>query len=105
MTLPHRLALLPAAALGFALLAAPAAQAFTFEKAPGDGTAAAPLAPGVKPYLDPLDKSATADDTKSFSKDGVTTIERNGVTLQFGRQRSFDEKYNPNDLFDPQRFR
>jgi hypothetical protein len=105
MTHSHRLAL-AAAALAIAVLAAPAAQAFTFEKAPADGTAAAPLAPGVKPYLDPTDKSAPADgEHRSFSSDGMTTVRQGGVTLQFGHQRSFDEKYNPDALFDPQRFR
>lgn len=107
MTPLHRLALLPAAALGLALLVAPAAQAFTFEQATGNGTAAAPLAPGVKPYLDPLDNSgASADadgETKSFIKDGVTTIQQGNATLQFGRERSFNEKYNPDSLFDPLR--
>ncbi len=107
MTRLHRLALLPAAALGLALLAAPAAQAFTFEKSTGDSGGAAQLAPGVKPYVSPFDDkgaSADADDgIKSFSKDGVTTIERNGMYLQFGRERSFNEKYDPTPLFDPLR--
>jgi hypothetical protein len=87
--------LLFAAALGAVLLAAPAAQAFTFEnQASGDGAVNA-LASGDKPYADPADKLAPSQDASRF--DG------NGTTLQFGRQPSFNEKYNPNYLYDPLR--
>jgi len=98
MTPLSRLALLPAAALTFALLAAPAAQAFTYEnKASGD-SAASGLAPGARPYVDPDEQ---LDAKKGFDSNGATSIGQGGVTLQFGHERSFDEKYNPNDLFNP----
>jgi hypothetical protein len=102
----HRFALLPAA-LGLALLAAPAAQAFTFEKSAGDSGGGAQLAPGVNPYVSPFDDTGASADTgdgvKSFSKDGVTTLERNGMFLQFGHERSFNENFDPRPLFDPLR--
>lgn len=102
----HRIALL-SAALGAALFVAPAAQAFTFEGSAAAGGGGAQLAPGVQPYISPFDgtgASADAEDgVKSFSKDGVTTIERNGMFLQFGHERSFNEKYDPTPLFNPLR--
>lgn len=95
--------LLFAAALGLALLTAPAAQAFTFEnQASGDGAVNA-LASGVKPYADPTDKLAPSQDASRFDGNGTSKYEFGGTTLQFGRQPSFDERYNPDYLYDPLR--
>jgi hypothetical protein len=32
---------------------------------------------------------------------GQTTMKQGNTTLQFGQQRSFNERYNTNNLFDP----
>ena len=84
----NRLAVL-AAAFGLALLAAPAAHAFTIEdqsNTNGDGTAR---------YVDP-------DARFSGSGNGQTTIQQGNTTLRFGGQQgSFDQRYNPNRMFDP----
>ena len=84
----HRLAVL-AAAFGLALLAAPAAHAFTIEdqsKTNSHGSAR---------YSDP-------DARFSGSGNGQTTIQQGNTTLRFGGQQgSFDQRYNPNRMFDP----
>jgi hypothetical protein len=93
--------LLFAAALGVALFTAPGAQAFTFEnQASGDGAVNA-LASGAKPYVDPTDKLGPGKNAAGFNGNGTTVYQQGGLSLQFGRQRSFDEKYNPDDLFNP----
>jgi hypothetical protein len=93
--------LLFAAALGAVLLAAPAAQAFTFEnQASGDGAVNA-LASGVKPYVDPTDKLEPSQNASRFDGNGTSTYPQGGLSLQFGHQRSFDERYNPDYLYDP----
>ena len=84
----HRLAVL-AAAFGLALLAAPAAHAFTIDdqsNTNSDGTAR---------YVDP-------DARFSGSGTGQTTIQQGNTTLRFGGQQgTFDQRYNPNRMFDP----
>jgi len=90
-------------AAAFALLAAPDARAFTFEnQASGDGAVNA-LAPGLKPYVDPTDKLESSKDAARFDGNGTSKYEFGGTTLQFGRQPSFNEKYNPDYLYDPLR--
>jgi ABC-type transport system substrate-binding protein len=95
--------LLFAAALGMALLAAPAAQAFTFENQASGDSAVNALAPGVKPYVDPTDKLEPAQGASRFDGNGATTYQQKGLTLQFGQPRSFNERYNPDYLYDPLR--
>lgn len=84
----HRLAVL-AAAFGLALLAAPAAHAFTIEgqsNTNSDGTAR---------YTDP-------DARFSRAGTGQTTLQQGNTTLRFGTQQgSFDQRYNPSRMFDP----
>jgi hypothetical protein len=84
----HRLAVL-AAAFGLALLAAPAAHAFTIEdqsNTNSDGTAR---------YTDP-------DARFSGAGNGQTTLQQGNTTLRFGTQQgSFDQRYNPSRMFDP----
>ena len=84
----HRLAVL-AAAFGLALLAAPATHAFTIDdqsNTNSDGTAR---------YVDP-------DARFSGSGTGQTTIQQGNTTLRFGGQQgTFDQRYNPNRMFDP----
>ena len=97
------LPLLFAAALGAVLLAAPAAQAFTFEnQASGDGAVNA-LASGVKPYVDPTDKLEPSQDATRFDGNGTSAYQQGGFSLQFGHQPSFNERYNPDYLYDPLR--
>jgi hypothetical protein len=95
--------LLFSVAFATVLLAAPAAQAFTFEDAGGGGGAANTLAPGVTPYLDPSDKLAPSQDASRFDGSGTSKYEFGGTTLQFGHQRSFNERFNPDYLYDPLR--
>jgi hypothetical protein len=93
----HLRAGLVAAALGLGLIIAPAAHAFTLQES--DGSTTDPrqryLELDAKPSV-PTDRPATG-----FDGEGTTTIQQGGVTLQFGRQRSFDEKYSTDHYFDP----
>ncbi len=95
------LPLLFAAALATVLLAAPNAQAFTFQGQASGDSAASALAPGVTPYLDPTDKLEPSKDAAGFDGKGASSYQEGGVTLQFGRQRSFNQRFNPNSLYDP----
>jgi hypothetical protein len=83
----HRLAVL-VAAFGLALLAMPAAHAFTIDdhsNTNSDGTAR---------YTDP-------DERFSGSGNGQTTLQQGKATLRFGSQPSFDQRYSPNQMFEP----
>lgn len=92
-------ALLSAAAFAAALLAAPAAQAFTFQgQAPGDSG-------GTKAYVDPMDNVSpkAQGDNSRFDNHG-TIPQQDGFYLNFNRNSepgSFDQRYNANNLFDP----
>ena len=84
----HRLAVL-AAAFGLALLAAPAAHAFTIEgqsNTDSDGTA-----------------RYTSPDARFLGTGtGQTTLQEGNATLRFGTQQgSFNQRYNPSQMFDP----
>jgi hypothetical protein len=90
-------AFVAAAAFLAALYAAPGARAFTIEDQGG--------ASGGHGYVD-LDKPAPAPDrltpVSPFGTDnGGKTIQQGNATFQFGQQRSFNERYNTNNLFDP----
>jgi hypothetical protein len=76
-----------AAACGLALLAAPAAQAFTIENQGATDQAAAAR-------LDPARKF-------SNSGNGQSTIKQGNTTLQFGARPSFNQRYDSNRMFDP----
>jgi hypothetical protein len=74
-----------------------AAHAFTIEDQGG--------ASGGRGYVD-LDKPAAPPDrlapVSPFNTgNGQTTIQQGNSTFQFGQQRSFNERYNSNNLFDP----
>lgn len=92
----HRCALAAALALGFALslATAPAAQAFQFQDA--DGSAAS----APRNFLD-LGKTPAATD-KPGSKFGgdKTTFGDGNFSMQFGGERSFDQRYDFNSQFD-----
>ncbi len=95
----RRLAILTALALGAALLAAPAAQAFTFERnAPGDNGQALN-------YTDPMENLAPKHDGGAGFNSGKGTLYQNGglsvQMRQFNGGGSFDQRYNANNLFDP----
>jgi hypothetical protein len=92
---PH--AFIAAAALLAALAIAPGAKAFTIENQGG--------ASGGQGYLD-MDKPAATPDRHTpvspFNTDGgQTSVKQGNTTFQFGQQRSFNERYNSNNLFDP----
>jgi hypothetical protein len=84
----QRLAVL-AAAFGLALLAAPAAHAFTIDDQSNtnpDGSAR---------YTDP-------DSRFSDSGNGQTKLQQGNTTFRFGGQQgSFDQRYNPSQMFEP----
>jgi hypothetical protein len=97
----HRLTLLAAAALAAALLAAPAAQAFTFERnASGDA------GPGLN-YSDPDQNLApsTQGHGSQFDGNSSTVYRQGGMTMQMysgnGGGSSFDNRYNADNLFNP----
>ena len=85
-----------AAALLVALAVAPGAKAFTIENQGG--------ASGGQGYLD-TDKPAAPDRLTPVSpfntNNGQTGVKQGNTTFQFGQQRSFNERYNSNNLFDP----
>ena len=90
-------ALIAAVAFLAAMYAIPAAQAFTIENQGG--------AAGSQGFLD-LDKPAAPPDRQApvsrfGSENGQTTLKQGNTTFQFGQQRSFGERYNSNNLFDP----
>ena len=73
------------------------AQAFTIEDQGG--------ARGGQGFMD-TDRPSAAPDRHSpaspFNTDnGQTTLKQGNTTFQFGQQRSFNERYNTNNLFDP----
>jgi hypothetical protein len=85
-----------AAAFLAALGVAPVAQAFTIQ---GSGSS------GGQGFMD-LDKPAAPPDrlgtgSRLDSESGMSTMKQGNTTFQFGSQRSFDQRYNTNNLFDP----
>ena len=83
----HRLAVL-AAALGLAVLAAPAARAFTIDNRANTN------ADGSARYTDP-------DARFSGNGDGQTIIRQGDTTIHFGQGQSFEQKYNTDRMFNP----
>jgi hypothetical protein len=83
-----RLAIL-AAGVGMAMLVAPLAHAFTYEDLNNtnpDGTAK---------YVDPDQQ------VSRFGTSNQNGVQQGNTGLHFGRQRTFEQRYNPNNLFDP----
>jgi hypothetical protein len=80
-----------------ALTVMPGAKAFTLENQGG--------ASGGQGYLDMDKPSATPDRHTPVSpfnsNNGQTTVKQGNTTFQFGQQRSFNERYNTNNMFDP----
>ena len=86
-----------AAAFLAALGVAPVAQAFTIQGAGGSS--------GGQGFMD-LDKPAAPPDrlgtgSRLDSENGMSTMKQGNTTFQFGSQRSFDQRFNTNNLFDP----
>jgi len=83
-----------AAAIG--VLAAAPAHAFTLQDSSGSGQ--------VHSWMDVDSKSSgDLDKPSSHFDDGQTstTIKQGNSTLQFGSQRSFNQRYDSNQLFNP----
>ena len=85
-------------AAAFLAGAVPAAHAFTFQDSHGSSG-------GGQGFMD-LDKPAAPPDrlgtgSQFGSENGQTTMKQGNTTFQFGQQRSFDQRYNTNNLFDP----
>jgi hypothetical protein len=83
----HRLAVL-AAAFGLAVLAAPAAQAFTIDNQANTN------ADGTARYTDP-------DARFSGNGNGQTVIRQGNTTIHFGQGQSFEQRYSTERLFNP----
>ena len=80
-----------------ALGVVPAAHAFTVQDSNGSSSGAG--------FMD-LDKPAAPPDrlgtgSRLDSDNGMSTMKQGNTTFQFGSQRSFDQRYNSNNLFDP----
>ena len=76
---------------------ASAAQAFTVQDSNG------PV--GGQGYLE-LDRPAAAPDrmapvSRFGNENGQTTYKQGNATFQFGNQRSFDQRYNTDNIFNP----
>jgi hypothetical protein len=83
----HRLAVL-AAAIGLAVLAAPAAHAFTIEDQSNTNSN------GAARYTDP--------DARFSGFGSATTIQQGNTTIRYGGQTgSFDQRYDQNRMFQP----
>ncbi|HEY7231211.1 MAG TPA: hypothetical protein VH558_12640 [Pseudolabrys sp.] len=85
------------AAFLVAICSAPGVQAFTIQDSNG------PV--GGQGYLD-LDKPAAAPDrmapvSRFGSENGQTTIKQGNNTFYFGQQRSFDQRYSTDNIFNP----
>jgi hypothetical protein len=86
-----------AAAVVFATaFAVSAAQAFTLQDSGGASSA--------QGFLD-LDKPTQAPDRMApvnrFGDAGQTAVKQGNATFQFGNQRSFEQKYNTDNIFNP----
>jgi hypothetical protein len=80
-----------AAAFGLALLAAPAAHAFTIDDQSNTNS------DGSARYTDP-------DERFSGTGNGQNTIQQGNTTIRFGsggEMGSFNQRYNANRMFDP----
>jgi hypothetical protein len=77
-----------AAAFAFALLAAPAAQAFTMEGQ------SATNSDGSARYADPKNRF-------SDQKDGKTLYENGNTSIRFGTGGAPNQNYNPSSMFEP----
>jgi hypothetical protein len=82
----HRLGVF-AAAFGLAVLAAPAAHAFTMDNQSNTNS------DGSARYADP--------DSRFSNSDGQTTIRQGNTSLQFGSRPSFDQRNDNSRMFDP----
>lgn len=74
-----------------------AARAFTVQDSNGPA--------GGQGYLD-LDKPAAVPDrmapvSRFGNENGQTTIKSGNGTFQFGQQRSFEQRYNSDNIFNP----
>jgi len=89
-------AFVTAAAVFAALCAVPGAKAFTIEDQGGARSGQA--------FMD-LDKPAASDrhtPVSPFNSDtGQTTVKQGNTTFQFGQQRSFSDRYNTENMFNP----
>jgi hypothetical protein len=90
------LPLLVAVSFGIALLAAPAAQAFTIENQDSAGGTPQSFLDLGKPAADPDDQVSSR-----FSSGGQTKLQSGNATFEFGSRPSFGQRYNPGNLFDP----
>jgi hypothetical protein len=85
----HRRLAILAAAFGLAVLAAPAARAFTMDNQSNTN------ADGTARYTDP-------DEHFSGNGNGQTTIQQGNTTMRFGGQQgTFDQRYDNSRMFDP----
>jgi hypothetical protein len=80
------------------LYATPGAKAFTIEDSGGGGRSGQAFTDQDKPTAPP-DRLAPVSPFNS--QNGQTTMKQGNTTLQFGQQRSFNERYNTENMFNP----
>jgi hypothetical protein len=85
---PFRLAIL-AAGLSVAMLAAPVAHAFTYEDLNNTNS------DGSAKYVDPDQQ------VSRFGTGNQNGVQQGNTGFHFSNERSFEQRYNPSNLFDP----
>jgi hypothetical protein len=94
----HQRAFVLAAAVGLTLAAATAAKAFTFEDQNGNASGGNNFYEGDASKRPPIGPGGLSN-----FNNGGSSVTHGNTTFQFGSasQQSFDQKYNPSNLFDP----
>ena len=85
-----------AALVGFALSAPVAAQAFTFQ----DGEGAGGNRSGYKDLDIPKVPDKAPDSRFNYGA-GETSVREGNTSFRFGSRPSFNEQYNPSNMFNP----
>lgn len=86
----------PLAALAAGLLMTAAAQAFTIEGGPGSSDASSKWQD-----LDTAKPKADQPDSRFKSENGLTSFKSGNSTFYFGNERSFDQRYSTENMFNP----
>ena len=95
--MPYRLPVRALAAAALVLLMAGPTYAFTIEGGPGAGASGS-----AWQDLDmPKAKALTPDSRFSKSENGGMEFKSGSGTFYFGPQRSFDQRYDTKNIFDP----
>jgi hypothetical protein len=83
------------AGVAIAVVTTPTARAFTLQDGQGGASGS------NWRDLDLPKPKADEPDSRFKSENGLTTFKQGNSTIYFGSRPSFDQKYNPSNLFDP----